>query len=349
MTAFRRQFASDNNAGVYPEVLAALAEHGNGHAPGYGDDPVTAAARRAIADAFGCDCVVHFAANGTAANCLALAAVLQPFEAVVAHQFSHLETDECNALGRFVPGAKTIPASGDQAKLTPQSLMDALAHSRPVHSSRPRAVSITNATELGTVYSPAETAELAAVAHAANLVLHLDGARFANAIAHHGCAPADLTCRAGVDVLTFGGTKAGLAFGEAIVFFRPELAQDFEYRLKQSGHLASKMRFISAQWLGLLGSDRWLQRSAHANRMATLLRERLARIEGVQLLFPTQANAVFARIPPVITRVLRERGWRFYDDVGPGGGSRLMCSWDTLPEDVDGFASDLAQLMEHTA
>ena len=330
MTAFRRQFASDNNAGVYPEVLAALAEHGNGHAPGYGDD-----------------CVVHFAANGTAANCLALAAVLQPFEAVVAHQFSHLETDECNALGRFVPGAKTIPASGDQAKLTPQSLMGALAHSRPVHSSRPRAVSITNATELGTVYSPAETAELAATAHAANLVLHLDGARFANAIAHHGCAPADLTCRAGVDVLTFGGTKAGLAFGEAIVFFRPELAQDFEYRLKQSGHLASKMRFISAQWLGLLGNDRWLQRSAHANRMATLLRERLARIEGVQLLFPTQANAVFARIPPVITRVLRERGWRFYDDVGPGGGSRLMCSWDTMPEDGDGFASDLAQLMGH--
>jgi threonine aldolase len=178
--------------------------------------------------------------------------------------------------------------------------------------------------------------------------MHLDGARFANAVAHHGCAPADLTSRAGVDVLTFGGTKAGLAFGEAVVFFRLDLAQDFEYRLKQSGHLASKMRFISAQWLGLLGNDRWLQRSAHANRMASLLRGRLECIEGVQLLFPTQANAVYAKIPPVVTQTLRERGWRFYDDVGPPGGARLMCSWDTVPEDVHGFASDLAQLMGQT-
>ncbi len=344
MTPGRRQFASDNNAGIFPEVLEAMARHGTGHAPGYGNDEVTAAARRAISDVFGCDCAVHFAGNGTAANCLALAAVVQPHEAVVAHEFSHLETDECNALGRFIPGAKLVTASGDHAKIRPEALARALSGSRPIHGSRARAVSLTNATELGTVYTPDETAALAEAAHRAGLVVHLDGARLANAVVHLGCSPAELTWQAGVDALSFGATKGGIAFGEAVVFFRPELAQDFEYRSKQSGHLASKARFISAQWLAFLEGDRWLRRAAHANAMAARLRTGLQALPGVPLLFPTEANAVFAKLPPEIATAAGRRGWKFYTDVGPGGGARLMCSWDTTPEDVDALLGDLAEL-----
>lgn len=342
MTPSRRQFASDNNAGVFPEVLEAMARYGAGHVTGYGNDEVTAQARRAVAGVFGCDCAVYFTGNGTAANCLGLAAVLQPYEAVIAHEFSHLETDECNALGRFIPGARIVTVPGEHGKFRPEALGDALKGLRPVHSSRAGAVSITNATELGTTYSPSEVGQLAAAAHEANLVLHVDGARLANAIAHHGCPPADLTWKAGVDLLSFGGTKAGLAFGEAVVFFRPELARDFEYRLKQGGQLFSKMRFIAAQWLGFLESNRWLDRSAHANAMASRLREQLAGLPGVEILFPTEANAVFARLPPFLVEALYQRGWHFYTDVGPGNGARLMCAWDTTPEDVDRFLADVA-------
>lgn len=348
MTFSRRQFASDNNAGVFPEVLEAMARYGFGHVSGYGDDEVTALARRAIADVFGCDCVVHFAGNGTAANCLGLAAVLQPYEAVIAHEFSHLETDECNALGRFIPGAKIILASGEHAKIRAGALGRALSGLRPIHSSRARALSITNATELGTVYSPLEITELSRAAHTAGLVVHLDGARLANAIAYHGCAPADLTWKAGVDILSFGGTKAGLACGEAIVFFRADFARDFEYRLKQSGHLFSKMRFISAQWLGLLENGRWLERSAHANAMAARLRRGLERLPQLEIPFPTQANAVFAKLPSLLVERLYQRGWRFYTNVGPGGGARLMCAWDVTPEDVDALLADVAELVAGT-
>jgi threonine aldolase len=344
MTPSRRQFASDNNAGVFPEVIQAIALYGAGHASAYGNDEVTAQAREAVAGVFGCECVVHFAGNGTAANCLGLAAAVQPYEAVLVHEFSHLETDECNALGHFVPGAKLIPVPGEQARIQPETLSRIGHRLRPIHSSRARAVSITNATELGTVYSPAQTAELATAAREAGLVVHLDGARIANAIVHHGCSPADLTWKAGVDVLSFGGTKAGLAFGEAIVFFRRELAHDFEYRLKQSGHLFSKMRFISAQWLGFLENNRWLERSAHANAMAVRLRQGLEQLPEIELLFPTQANAVFAKLPPRVVEGLYRRGWRFYTDVGPGGGARLMCAWDTTPRDVDAFVQDVAGL-----
>ena len=350
MTPSRRQFASDNNAGVFPEIIEALALYGSGHAGGYGNDEVTARARDAVAAVFGCECVVHFAGSGTAANCLGLAGALQPYEAVLVHEFSHLETDECNALGHFVPGAKLIPVPGEQGKIRPEAIRGVLQGLRPIHASRAKAVSITNATELGTVYSPPEIAELATAAHEAGLFVHLDGARIANAIAYHGCSAADLTWKAGVDILSFGATKAGIAFGEAIVFFRRELARDFEYRLKQSGHLFSKMRFISAQWLGFLEKNRWLERSAHANTMAMRLRRGLERLPDVELLFPTQANAVFVKLPPRVVEALYRCGWRFYTDVGPGGGARLMCAWDTTSQDVDAFLQDAATASEvHTA
>jgi threonine aldolase len=202
-------------------------------------------------------------------------------------------------------------------------------------------LSLTNTTELGTLYRADEIAALADLALSNGLAVHVDGARFANAVASAGCTPAELSWKAGVDVLVFGGTKNGLAFGEAVVFFKRQEASDFMYRMKQSGQLASKMRFLAAQWLGLLGDGRWLENARHANTMAERLYSQLGQIAKVKLLFPREGNAVFALIPnPVVAR-LYELGWRFYTDVGPGAGARLMCSWDTRPEDVDRFTGDL--------
>jgi threonine aldolase len=202
-------------------------------------------------------------------------------------------------------------------------------------------ISLTNTTELGTLYRPDEIAELAEFARSNRLAVHVDGARFANAVASAGCTPAELTWKAGVDVLVFGGTKNGLAFGEAVVFFRNQDASDFMYRMKQSGQLTSKMRFLAAQWLGLLSDGKWLEYGGHANAMAERLYSQLSQVAVVKLLFPREGNAVFAKIPDPVVARLYELGWRFYTDVGPGGGARLICSWDTVEQDVDRFTQDL--------
>jgi threonine aldolase len=345
MTEKRRHFASDNNAGIYPEVLEALAEANEGHVVGYGDDSYTAAARQAICHLFETECAVFFVSSGTAANCLGLAAVLSPFSAIVAHRLSHLETDECNAVGFFNQGVKVIGVDGREAKIDPDSVEQSIRAQREVHASKPRAISITNATELGTVYQVAEIRALSAIARNHNLIVQLDGARFANAVAHLGCSPAELTWKAGIDILSFGGTKNGLASGEAIVFFRTDLAADFAYRVKQSGQLASKMRFLAAPWLALLKEGLWLKRAAHANAMAERLHQKIALLPGVQILYPREANSVFAKLPSEIVQAMHQRGWRFYIDVGPDAGARLMCSWDTTEQDVDSFARDLGECL----
>jgi threonine aldolase len=345
MTEKRRHFASDNNAGIYPEVLEAIAEANEGHVVGYGDDSYTAAARQAICDLFQTECAVFFVSSGTAANCLGLAAVLSPFSAIIAHRLSHLETDECNAVGFFNQGVKVIGVDGREAKIDPGSVEQSIRAQREVHASKPRAISITNATELGTVYQAAEIRALTAIARDHNLIVQLDGARFANAVAHLGCSPAELTWKAGIDVLSFGGTKNGLASGEAIVFFRTDLAADFAYRVKQTGQLASKMRFLAAPWLALLKEGLWLKRSGHANAMAERLHQKIALLPGVQILYPREANSVFAKLPSEIVQAMHQRGWRFYTDVGPDAGARLMCSWDTTEQDVDSFARDLGECL----
>jgi threonine aldolase len=242
---------------------------------------------------------------------------------------------------------KSRPLEGNNAKVALDSLHNAmLPHkARPkheVHSPVPKALSLTNATEWGTLYRVSEVAELAAVAHGYNLPVHVDGARFANGVAAAGCSPADLTWKAGVDVLSFGGSKNGLLFGEAVVFFRQDLANEFEFRLKQSGQLTSKMRFIAAQWLGLLSNELWLDRAAHANAMAARLSRQLQKIPGVEIVVPVEANAVFAKIPAPVVGELKRLGHSFYD----GARSRFMCSWDNTAADVDELVKDVRRALK---
>ena len=338
-----QQFASDNNAGICPEALAALTRaNAEGHVPGYGDDEWTQKACARLRELFETNAQVFFVFNGTAANALALAQLCQPYHAVIAHAFSHIEEDEAGAPALFSGGAKIVTADTPLAKLTPEAV-DALAKKgrRGVHHVKARALSITQATELGTVYTPGEVGALTEMARRYGLKVHMDGARFANALATLQCSPADLSWRAGVDVLCLGGVKNGLAVGEAVLFFAPELAAEFEWRVKQAGHLNSKMRLVTAPWLALLEGDVWLSNARHANAMARRLSERITNLPGVRLLAPVQANGVFVELPAAVQEALREKGWRFYTFLGETG-CRLMCAWDTTPETVDRFAADIA-------
>ena len=336
-----RHFASDNNAGMCPEVLAALTAANADHVPGYGDDPWTRRAERLFRDVFETDCEVYFVFNGTASNCLALWSLCESFHGVICHRHSHIETDECGAPGFFMHGATLLPADTADGKLNPAAVREASTLRHDFHAPQPRALSLTQATELGTVYTPDELRALSDLARELKLSVHMDGARFANAVAGLGVAPADVTWRAGVDVLCLGGTKNGAAAGEAVVFFDRAQADNFRRRCKQSGQLASKMRFLSAQWVGMLENGAWLRHAAHANSVAAYLEGKLAALPGVRVAFPREANAVFAMLPKAAAEAVAARGWRFYNDVGPGGAARLMCSWDSTEADVDAFVGDL--------
>jgi len=340
----RRHFASDNFAGICPEAWAAMEEANRDHAASYGNDLWTAEATKLIRDLFECDCEVAFVFNGTAANSLAVATSCLPYESVLCHEHSHLLNDECGAPGFFAGGASLVPLPGRDGKLDPSAIKAAATRRTDIHHPRPRLISLTQSTELGTVYSPEELAAIGTTADELGLRLHMDGARFANALAALGVAPRRVTWDAGVDVLTLGGTKNGMAFGEALVFFDKDLARDFAFRRKQSGQLASKMRFVSAPWVGMLRDGAWLRHAAHANAMAAELERGLRELPEVTIAFPRPANAVFALLPPAMVSSLRSRGWQFYTDVGPGGAARLMCSWDTTEEDVDAFLRDAADL-----
>jgi len=344
MVENRRQFASDNNSGVCPEVLEAIRRFNPGHVVAYGSDEITAKAERYFRELFETDCVTYFVFNGTAANSLAIGSFCSSHHSVLCHRFSHVESDECNAPGFLNQGLRIVPVDGANGRIDPSNLEEVLRGGRLVHASQPRVLSLTNSTELGTLYRPGAIAELAEIAKKNHLAVHIDGARFANGVASAGCTPAELTWKVGVDVLVFGGTKNGLAFGEAVVFFDKNAAADFLYRMKQSGQLASKMRFLAAQWIGLLSDGKWLRYAQHSNAMAERLCSQLSRVGAIEILFPREANAVFAKIPEPVVAKLYERSWRFYTDVGPAGGARLMCSWDTTEADVDGFVKDILSL-----
>jgi threonine aldolase len=336
------QFASDNNAGMCPAALDALvAANAAGHAAGYGDDQWTARACDLIRDLFGAKAEVFFVFNGTAANALALAQLTRSYNAVIAHAFSHIEMDEAGAPEFFSGGAKLMLADTPHAKLTPAAVEALATKHNGLHHVKVAALSLTQATELGTVYTVDEVRALTAVARKHALRVHMDGTRLANAIARLGCTPADVTWKAGVDVLCFGGVKNGLAVGEAVVFFDKDLAHEFEWRVKQAGQLNSKMRLVTAPWTGLLTNGVWLANARHANAMADRLAAALSQIAGVRLMEPVEANAVFADIPPKLQAAVRARGWMFYTFLGDTG-CRLMCAWDTTPEVVDRFAADLA-------
>lgn len=339
-----QQFASDNNAGFCPEALAALLRAtAQGHAPGYGDDAWTQRACERLRELFETDAQVFFVFNGTAANGLALAQICKPFDAVIAHAASHIEQDEAGAVGFFSGGAKILAADTPLAKLTPEAVAVLAGMGRGVHHVRPRALSITQTTELGTLYTREELAALTATARAHNLKVHMDGARFANAVAALGCTPADLSWRAGVDVLVLGGVKNGLAVGEAVLVFDPGLADAFEWRIKQAGQLNSKMRLVAAPWCGLLETGAWLDNARHANAMARRLGEGVAE-RGLKLLAPVQSNGVFVEMSVALQSALRAKGWRFYTFLGDTG-CRLMCAWDTEAETIDRFLADLTEAM----
>jgi threonine aldolase len=312
-----------------------------GHAIGYGDDAWTAKARdaiRALFEAPGAE--VFFVFSGTAANALALAQICKPYNSVIAHAVSHVDTDEAGACSFFSGGATLMAADTPLGRLTPDAVERLATRFSGVHHVKARALSITQSTEMGTVYSLAELNGLCAVARRHGLKVHMDGARLANAVATLGCRPADTAWRCGVDVLSFGGTKNGLGYGEAVVFFDARLADEFGWRIKQAGQLNSKMRLATAPWLGLLAKGVWLSNAQHANAMAKRLADGLRQVPEVSLMYPVEANAVFADIDPRVQAALREKGWQFYTFLG-ATGCRLMCAWDTEPGTVDRFLADL--------
>jgi len=338
-----QHFASDNYAGICPEALQALLSANAGHASAYGDDDWTRRVSDRLRELFATDCDVYFVFNGTAANSLALASLCQSYHSVICHELAHVATDECGGPEFFSNGSKLLSAGGENGKLTPDAILEVIERRSDIHYPKPRVVTLTQVTEVGTLYQSAEVAAIADLAHCKGLRVHMDGARFANAVAALDVAPADITWRAGVDVLCFGGTKMGLPIGEAVVFFDRSLAEDFAWRCKQAGQLASKMRFLSSPWLGILEGDAWLRHARHANAMARRLSAGLERIPGASLMYPTEANGVFASLPQPVQEGLRERGWRFYTFIG-AGGCRFMCAWDTSPERVDALLADLREL-----
>lgn len=343
MTSKPRQFASDNYAGICPEAWAAFADANQGHARSYGDDVWTQRAADLLRETFETDCEVFFVFNGTSANSLALASLCRSYHSILCHEVAHLETDECGAPEFFSNGTKVLLLEGENGKVAPTAIERMVQRRQDIHYPKPRVLSLTQPTELGTTYSIDELRLAGETAKRLGLRIHMDGARFANAVASLGVAPRQISWEVGVDVLCLGSTKNGAAVGEAVVFFDHELAYEFDYRCKQAGQLASKMRFLSAPWAGMLQDGAWLRHAAHANSMAALLEQGL-REAGATILFPRQVNSVFAQLPQSVIDSLRERGWFFYTFIGKGG-CRLMCSWDTTEEDVRDFVADFRDLM----
>ncbi len=337
------QFASDNYSGICPEALEYTLKANYGSAPAYGNDEWTTLAADSFRELFEIDCEVFFVFNGTAANSLSLAALCQSYHSVICHENAHIETSECGAPEFTSNGSKLLLAKGDNGKLTTESIEALLLGKRAdIHYPKRKVISLTQATELGTLYSIGELAAINSLAKKHDLKIHMDGARFANAVVAMNKSPAEITWKSGVDVLCFCGTKNGMALGEAIIFFNKELAEDFAYRCKQAGQLASKMRFISAPWLGLLSTGAWLKNARHANQCAEYLENQLLQIEGVEIMFPREVNAVYVKLPEQVVTSLREKNWLFYSFLGVGR-VRLMCSWSTTQARIDELIRDIKE------
>ncbi len=334
-----QQFASDNYSGICPEAWAAMERANHGHASAYGDDPWTARAAEAFRELFETNLELFFVFNGTAANSLALASLCQSYHGVICGDQAHVETDECGAPEFFSNGSKLLVARCVDGKLTPASIHDLATRRTDIHYPKPRVVTITQSSETGQVYTVEEVQAISAACKAHGLSLHMDGARFANACASLGRSPAELSWKAGVDVLCFGGTKNGMAVGEAVLFFDRALATDFDYRCKQAGQLASKMRFLAAPWVGMLESGAWLTNAQHANQCARYFAEKVARIPHVTIASPVDANTVFISASDKILDQLHDRGWKFYTFIG--GAARFMFAWDTDLTRVDALIADL--------
>jgi len=338
-----RSFASDNNAGIHPKVLRAISAANQGHVVGYGDDPYTETGVRKFKEHFGNDVEVFFVFNGTAANCLSLKALAESFHAVICAEGAHIYTDECGAPEKFT-GCKLIPLPAADGKLTLESVRHAYHGIGDQHHVQPCVISLTQATEMGTVYKPREIRDLARFAHENEMFLHMDGARIANAAVSLGLTLREATRDLGVDVLSFGGTKNGAMGGEAVVFFNQELSRNFLYLRKQGMQLASKMRFISAQFEALLSDHLWQKNAEHANQMAELLEKEVSKISKVNIVYKVEANGVFAQIPRAAIAKLQKR-YFFYVWNEEQSVVRWMCSFDTTEEDVREFAKFVREIL----
>ncbi len=335
-------FWSDNQTGVSPEIFEALAAVNGGAAEAYGEDEVTARLAARFAEVFEREVEVFPVATGTAANALALTLLSPPYGAIFCHPEAHIHVDECAAPEFYTGGAKLVPVAGADGKFGAAALRARLGEFQVgfVHHPQPAALSVTQATECGTVYAPGELEALAEVAAGHGLGFHMDGARFANAVAHLGAAPADLTWRAGIDALSFGATKNGAMAAEALVLFKPALAARLGFLRKRAGHLISKMRFLSAQLEAYLADDLWLRNAAHANRMAARLAQGLAAVDGVRLAHPVEANEVFPTLPAQVIAGLEAEGFHFHRWGGPESATiRLVTAFDTAEADVDGLVA----------
>jgi threonine aldolase len=339
-----RKFASDNNAGVHPEILEAIARANQGHVVAYGDDPYTRSAIAKFEEHFGPGIDVFFTFNGTGANVLGLQALNRPYHAVLCSEYAHIYTDECGAPEKHT-GCKLIPLPHENGKITLDSVRHAYHGIGDQHHVQARVISITQSTEMGTVYQPEEIQALASFAHENSMFLHMDGARIANAAASLGQTLRQATRDLGVDVLSFGGTKNGIMGGEAVVFFNRALSPDFLYLRKQGMQLASKMRFIAAQFEALLTNDLWRRNAGHANRMARLLESELRRIPEVKVVWKVEANGVFAQIPRHAVDKIKAR-YFFYMWIEEECIVRWMCSFDTTEEDVKDFAQVVAEAVK---
>ncbi len=342
--SFPRAFASDNNAGVHPEVLAALARVNEGHVRGYGHDPLTAQAEDLFREHFGDQTRAWFVFNGTAANTLAIQSVTRPYHAVLCTAMAHLNVDEAGAPERFT-GCKLMTVDAPNGKLTPGDITRCLGGRGDEHRVQPKVVSLTQATEVGTLYSPEEVKALCAVAHGHGLYVHMDGARIANAAVSLGCPLRQFTTDAGVDLVSFGGTKNGLMGAEAVLFLSGLDPEDFPWVRKQGMQLASKMRFLAAQFIALLGTDLWRRNAEHANRMARLLAARVRDVPGIRLTQPVEANGVFAIVPAQHIPALQAHG-HFYVWNAETSEVRWMTAWDTTEDDVERFAAAVREVVK---
>ena len=338
-------FCSDNASGAAPEIFRALEAANDGWAMPYGNDDLTRRVQDRVQELFETEAAVLPVATGTAANVLCLSVMTPPYGAIYCHRESHINVDECGAPELFTGGAKLVALPGDHAKITPAILDAGIVDAGDVHSVQPAAISLTNASEAGTVYTPEETRAISQIAKAHGLGLHLDGARFANALVSLGCSPAELSWKAGVDALSLGATKNGVMAGELVVLFDPGKAEELGYRRKRGGHLFSKMRFLSAQLEAYLADDLWLRNARHANAMATALAEGLAALPGAKLSHPVEANEIFVVLPERVIQGLFERGFQFYR-WGPEANceARLVTAFNTDPAHVETFLSAAREL-----
>ena len=335
-----RSFASDNNSGVHPAVMEAIIEANTDHATGYGDDPWTERATAVIKRHFGTAAEPFFVFNGTGANSVALQAVTRPFNSILCARTAHIYVDECGAPARMT-GCAVIPIDAPDGKLTPELLKPHLNNFGVCHHSQPKAVYISQVTELGTVYTIDEIKALAGLLHGYGIYLHMDGARLANACAALGCSMREVTVDAGVDILSFGGTKNGMMMGEAVISFRPEVTENLQYYRKQSAQLASKMRYLSAQFVPYLENGLWLENARHANECARRLAERLACHPQVKFTQKVESNQLFFTLPTATVRRLQER-YFFYFWNESINEVRLVTSWDTTDEDIEGLLGVLS-------